>query len=513
MSAESAKKPAYAAPSFRHLSRMTDDTGLIEHALGRIPRRAEGYTTDDNARALWVVSEWLAPSRAKLLAPGDLEKLTQLADIYLAFLVWCQREDGWFHNNVAYDRTPEPENVSYDCQGRSILGCACAWTSLPEGRREAAFALLDRALPTIDRIDSVRGRAFALAACAHLLESEARGRIRLPEGWAERLREQVLKQEEALVLSYIRHSDERWHWFEPAMTYGNGVLPWSLLRAFRITHRAKTLEIGLTSLHALHRAMASESGWYRPIGNESWHSPEASSRWDQQPLEMFKLALALDEAASVLALSETSAALEATGSDAWLAPDRTEASWTLYGAVPDTPDGSPAARSRGAAFSLGEADAALAPIRAGEAAAADRARPALAPIRRQSAIEAYGAEAAAARSESGAPPFGRAQDNLNRIMDAVRALSSAAAAGERAADRRGTAPPSAGLDGHAEALRKLRDRCLAWFYGDNDLHVPMIDPAEGACFDGLQLHGPNMNCGAEATISYLMTEALCCRRG
>ena len=35
-----------------HLDRMTDSTGLIQHAIYSVPRRESGYTTDDNARAL-----------------------------------------------------------------------------------------------------------------------------------------------------------------------------------------------------------------------------------------------------------------------------------------------------------------------------------------------------------------------------------------------------------------------------------------------------------------------------
>ena len=31
---------------------MTDDTGMLQHAIFTIPNRGEGYTTDDNARAL-----------------------------------------------------------------------------------------------------------------------------------------------------------------------------------------------------------------------------------------------------------------------------------------------------------------------------------------------------------------------------------------------------------------------------------------------------------------------------
>ncbi|MGG1312518.1 hypothetical protein [Cohnella laeviribosi] len=405
MSAEQNVSLPGGAPSFRHLRRMTDDTGLLEHALGRIPRRKEGYTTDDNARALWVVTEWLSPERAKLLTPDDRQRLASLADIYLAFMLWCQRDDGWFHNNIAYDRTPEPEFVSYDCQGRSVWSCADAWIRLPGQQRETAFALLRNAFDTIGRIDSLRGQAFALAACAHLLEAEDQERIRLPQGWRDQLREHVDRLEEAIVAAFLKTSDNAWRWFEPAMTYSNGVLPWSLLRAYRITGRTKTLEIGLDSLFSLRKAMTADGGWFRPIGNEKWHSREATSQWDQQPLEMFKLALALDEGASALELA------------------------AKRGVSPDL-------------SGLYRTDAAA-------------------------------MQTAAAKED-------------------VRTQPEAAAS--------------------VEELRQARDRCLAWFHGDNDLRVPMADPSDGSCFDGLRKSGPNINCGAEAVISYLMTEALCSDR-
>ena len=37
-----------------HLRTMTDDTGMLQHAIFALPNSSEGYTTDDNARALIV---------------------------------------------------------------------------------------------------------------------------------------------------------------------------------------------------------------------------------------------------------------------------------------------------------------------------------------------------------------------------------------------------------------------------------------------------------------------------
>ncbi|WP_244905526.1 hypothetical protein [Paenibacillus physcomitrellae] len=59
------------------------------------------------------------------------------------------------------------------------------------------------------------------------------------------------------------------------------------------------------------------------------------------------------------------------------------------------------------------------------------------------------------------------------------------------------------------AYEETARKCRAWFYGHNDLGAAMVNGQDGSCYDGLQEHGPNVNCGAEAVISYLLTEAIC----
>ena len=49
------KSPAELPPlKLDHLRRMTDDTGMFQHAIFTVPNYCEGYTIDDNARALMV---------------------------------------------------------------------------------------------------------------------------------------------------------------------------------------------------------------------------------------------------------------------------------------------------------------------------------------------------------------------------------------------------------------------------------------------------------------------------
>lgn len=291
--------------SFRHLERMTDGTGLLEHCLGKIPRRKEGYTTDDNARALWACAEWL-----QLIGPGNdreplRNKLLQLIDRYLSFLLWVQREDGSFHNNIAFDRTPEPEQPSDDCLGRTLWACAVACVKLENtGRQQAAQEMFLKAIERTSSMTFPRGWAYAMAACSLLLR-HARRSGEQPKGPFNQFIHSALpayvdRFEEKLVSLYRRHADREWRWFEPVMTYGNGVIPWGLLHAYGVTEREETRDIAKESLDFLIEKMTGEQGVIRPVGNRGWCTREHRSDWDQQPLDVMKLALAAGQAYVVL---------------------------------------------------------------------------------------------------------------------------------------------------------------------------------------------------------------------
>ncbi len=279
--------------NFGHLERMTDDTGLLEHCLGSVPRRKEGYTTDDNARALWVCVARLESAPALPPEDGETERWLRLADIYLEFLLWAQKEDGTFHNNFYYDRTPEPEQPSDDCFGRVMWACACAYAGLKDpDRRLAAAEMLRQGFPGYRKLISPRGWAYTLAAC-HLLLHAAEADNPVP---ATELRSGAEWLEQQLVESFRTHSSEQWRWFESVMTYGNGVLAWGLLIANRGKKRSDSLHIAKRSLDFLIEQMTAPQGWIRPVGNKGWCTEHHRSLWEQQPLDVMKLALACQEA-------------------------------------------------------------------------------------------------------------------------------------------------------------------------------------------------------------------------
>jgi len=272
--------------SFRHLFRLSDDVGLLEHANHLIPRRQEGYTTDDNARGLWCVLWWL-----KLLPQGPLaERLNRLAETYLAFLHWNQLENGHFYNNIDYTRNREPEQPSDDCLGRAMWALAFASFHAPqEAHRQLAQQMFWKALPQAAQLAYPRGCAYALAACVLYAGQASKARDQL-----EPLIEQLTGK---LVSMYEQSASPGWNWFEPAMTYSNGLLPWALLASGHYLQNKKVLQIGMDSLDFLLTKMRHPVHLFiQPVGNRGWCTKASRSEWDQQPVDVLKLALAAAKA-------------------------------------------------------------------------------------------------------------------------------------------------------------------------------------------------------------------------
>lgn len=59
--------------------------------------------------------------------------------------------------------------------------------------------------------------------------------------------------------------------------------------------------------------------------------------------------------------------------------------------------------------------------------------------------------------------------------------------------------------GGDDTWRVHAERALAWFFGRNDLSLPLVDPETGSCRDGLHPDRANENRGGESAISYLLS--------
>ena len=293
---------ASSLPELRldHLTRLTDDTGVIQHARYSVPARSSGYCVDDNARALIVVLQ------ADRMTSGP--KTRQLVTTYLSYLHHAQTEAGDFMNLMSYDRTQQSSPGSDDCLGRAIwaLGATVALAT-DDSCRLLAREMLNRALPRAMDLGP-RGTASTILGLANWLAAEPSN-----EGIKDSLRLMADK----LVKRYEVEATDDWRWFEPTLTYDNATLPLALFEAFSATGERASLRVARESLEFL-ESICFEGGYLRLIGNAGWHS-----RGGEKPPADEQ---AIDAAAFVLAFR---GAYRATRDPKYLRRTRESFAWFL----------------------------------------------------------------------------------------------------------------------------------------------------------------------------------------
>jgi hypothetical protein len=266
-----------AAISLIHLDRMTDSTGLIQHAIYSVPRRESGYTTDDNARALRLcVRMWNEHPNDRMLAR---------VSCFLSFLEHARCPVRGFHNFLSYQRGWLDATGTGDCQGQAILALAEVLDSrLPIGFRALAKELVDAILPVLAELRSLRAQAYVIQAWAQLW----RAGINQFEGL-----ESIAKQAaDRLVECYHRSHRADWPWFESRMTYANAVLPHALFDAAERWPDEAYIKIADSSFDFLNDVTTVDHIFW-PVGNRDWYSHgEGKSPYDQQPVEAATMAAA-----------------------------------------------------------------------------------------------------------------------------------------------------------------------------------------------------------------------------
>ena len=255
-----------------HLHHMTDDTGMLQHASFTIPNLREGYTTDDNARALLV---------SALLEELGNGEAVDLASRYLAFIWYAfDAGTGRFRNFMDYQRRWVGEGGSDDSHGRALwaLGTVLA-RSNTQSLHSLAGRLFERALPAILTTTSPRAWAFALMGIHEYSQRFAGDRR------ASQVREELAGR---LLALYLDHRSEGWDWFEAGLTYCNAALPHALLLCGESIPDAEMTKAGFESLHwlaDLQRA-DTEGGHFVPVGSNGFYQRGGErARFDQQPVE------------------------------------------------------------------------------------------------------------------------------------------------------------------------------------------------------------------------------------
>ena len=287
-----------------HLRRLTDATGIFQHAKFSIPKFEEGYCTDDTARALLltVVLEETA---------DDTPAVSTLATIYSAFVNHAFiSERRRFHNFMSFDRRWLDDEGSDGCFARALLALgACIGRSRREDLRRWAAELFNHVLPTIEETISPRAWALILVAIHEYFRHFSGDRV------ANRIRDTLTQR---LLDRFHAASAEDWQWFETVLGYGNAHLSHSLILSGRWTSCSEAFEIGLRSLRWLMAVQTAESGHFRPVGSNGYYVRGGlRANFDQQPIEAW---------ASVAACVE---AWQATGDQSWMTEASRAFEWFL----------------------------------------------------------------------------------------------------------------------------------------------------------------------------------------
>jgi glycosyltransferase involved in cell wall biosynthesis len=265
-----------------HLIRLTDDTGIFQHATYGIPDRRSGYSADDIGRALVLVVEHYRQFREP--------ESWSLVPKYLSFLQHTQLPDGRFHNFMNFARQFTDEVGSEDTQGRVLWGLgAVVAAGRDYSARALARELFENALP---KLKLKHPRALAYAICGQYEF------LRRYDG-ATQVRRKLEDFASRLAMIYERSVSTDWHWFGDDLTYANAKMPQALLLAADVTGEERFFKNGIESLEFL-LAQTYRDGMFDFPGNQGWQRRHGKRAiFGQQPIEAGYMAETLMTAAGM----------------------------------------------------------------------------------------------------------------------------------------------------------------------------------------------------------------------
>ncbi len=301
-----AKRPTeLPETSLEHVGRMTDSTGILQHAVFNVPRYEDGYCLDDNARALLLIA------LVDEAGTEDGKTARTLASRYLAFV--SHAFDGTsrrFRNFMDYTRRWTEAVGSEDSHGRALWALGAIVGRSPDpSKHSIAGALFHGALQAVPDFTSPRAWAFTLLGIDEYL------RAFQGDSSVQALRRLLA---ERLFELFRRTSAPEWPWFEECATYENARLSQALLASgARMGHEEMT-SAGLRSLEWLASVQRGADGDFSPIGSNGFY-PKGGipAAFDQQPVDACAMISACLEARRI------------TGDEQWTRHARRAFRWFL----------------------------------------------------------------------------------------------------------------------------------------------------------------------------------------
>ena len=269
--------------SMKQIKRLTDDTGIIQHAIFGIPNLKEGYCLCDNSRALLLalMSYRIKKNKSSL----------KLIPIYLSYIHYMQNDDGNFRNFLSYSREYLDEVGSEDSFGRTIWAIGYLLNHPPNNSySQIGHLIFNKAKPHFDNLQSIRSIANTIIGISYYLRSNMSD-----DAMIEKLRELTYK----LIDHYNSNRNDGWHWYEALLAYDNAILPLAMLHATSILNEGKIKKVAFESMDFLVKNTMKD-GNLSIIGNEQWFKKDGErSVFAQQPVDAMGMVLMFRQAYNI----------------------------------------------------------------------------------------------------------------------------------------------------------------------------------------------------------------------
>ncbi|MBO0323913.1 glycosyltransferase family 4 protein [Muricauda sp. CAU 1633] len=266
--------------SLVHIKRLTDDTGIIQHAKFGIPNLKEGYCLDDNARALLMVCMTYKQKKDPLAL--------EFMPVYLSYIHYMQNKDGTFRNFLSFNRNFLDEKGSEDSFGRTIWALGYLLANAPnDAYYQTGKLVFFDAVPYFDSIKSIRGIANTMIGISHYLRTNASD---------DAMKGTLHKLANILVSHYDQNHTEDWKWFESLLAYDNGILPLALLHAAEVLEDGDISKVAFDTMDFL-TEHTMKDGYLSIIGNKDWYVKDKErSMFAQQPIDAEAMVLMYHQA-------------------------------------------------------------------------------------------------------------------------------------------------------------------------------------------------------------------------